>query len=550
MLAGKLSHFFLLTVMVTAIVSPLVIWRYGRAVLAGMQRSAGEAVPPAAPPITPQAEPARASVAAAARRTWERAAQRRMLAAWLLAVGGVALPMALLDNLASGLPLLPAQLLVPLGATLFVALPPIALSLGWAWPRGLRNAFVLSLVAAFVVLAASVLQRLAAGRAPSADQAINLLLFYQAAAVMLAVPLALFLASGAARIRGVVPMTFGGLIVFGAAPFLAVDLWTALAGTEAGTRAILQAGWLSSRHTLFALLALPFGALMWWRLHALAAAYAAKRVSDVQLLARTWWLMFVAVQLMQLIASGPAARWWWLAAACIGIVVLFGPMQRAAFTLVPVARAAPPPATLLLLRVFGFRSRTERLFDRIGARWRLHGPVTMIAAPDVTARTIDPSDFLGWLLGRVDEAFVRDAGELRARLAALDLGRDPDGRHRINEFCCADNTWRATVAELMQRADVVLMDLRGITGERKGCEFELEQLALRVAPQRVVLVVEPGADRRALAALLGAAAARVHWFEMDARGRDHGRLFDALLAAGAAAPDAGSALAGAVAQRT
>jgi hypothetical protein len=534
-LSGKLMYFFLLTVTVTAIVSPLVIWRYGRAVLAGMQRAAGSApLPLASVPAGPAAITTAATaapVAAAARLAWERGLRRRVVAAWLVAVAGAALPLALLHNRASELPLTPAHVALPLAVMILVALPPIALSLGWTWLRGLRHALMLSFAAALVVLLVSVLQRLALGRAPSADQALNLLLYYQSAAVMLVLPLALFLASAAARIRGVVPMVFAGLVVFGAAPFFAVDLWTAIADTEAGTRAMLGSAWLSSRHLVLALLALPFGALMWWRLHVLARAYAAKRSSDVQLLARMWWLMFVAVLLMQLLSDRPS---WGVALGCAAVVALFAPLQTLAFRVLAPARGAPPPATLLLLRVFGFRARTERLFDRIGARWRYHGPVTMIAAPDVAARTIDPADFLGWLLGRIDDAFVRNADELCSRLAAMDRERDPDGRLRINEFCCADDTWRATVVELMQRADAVLMDLRGLTAGRKGCEFELEQLAQRVQPARVVLVVEPGADRSALAALLGAAAAQVQWFELPGRGgAAHERLFETLLAAAA-----------------
>jgi hypothetical protein len=166
--------------------------------------------------------------------------------------------------------------------------------------------------------------------------------------------------------------------------------------------------------------------------------------------------------------------------------------------------------------VFGYRSRTERLFDRIGARWRYFGPVTMIAAPDVVARTIDPGDYLHYMLGTVDESFVRSAADLRRRLDTLDVQRDPDGRFRINEFCCAETTWQATVVELMHRADVVLMDLRGVTHEQHGCAYELQQLAARMAPERVVLVVDAATDRALVRASLGPAADAVRHFELEA----------------------------------
>ena len=187
-----------------------------------------------------------------------------------------------------------------------------------------------------------------------------------------------------------------------------------------------------------------------------------------------------------------------------------------------------PAPTLLLLRVFGYTARTERLFDRVAARWRLIGPVTMIAAPDVTARTIDAGDYLRWLTGRVDELFVTSRPSLDAKLAGLDLNPDPDGRFRINEFCCRDSTWQATVVELMLRADAVVMDVRGITQARRGCEFELQQLAQRLPPQRLVLVVDETTDRAVLQAAFGPRLDEVRLVEVR-RSREADRAFSALV---------------------
>jgi hypothetical protein len=510
--AGELSGFFIKTLLVTAIVSPLVLWRYSAAVLGGMsvrgggdlpwpERSAPRAV---APPVEP-----------AARAAWERLAHRRAALAWASAFFAAALLLAAVWSRAGGMPLGLAQLGGQAMVYAQVGVPVVALALGWHWRQGLR-AWLVVLVAGMVgMLLLSVIQRLVSGRMPTPDQAYNALAYLQLAAVTLAPALLLLLASGPSRLRGVAPMAFSGLVLFAAAPFFGYRAMLALADTEAGGRAMLEHPLLGSRHLLFALLALPFGALMAWRLHALAAAYARKRFSELELLARAWWLMFCCLMGLTLVAGQDGSITG--ALGCLLAAVALVPLLRLAFTLVRPARDAPPPRTLLVLRVFGFRGRTERLLDRIGARWRWHGPVTMIAAPDVVARTIDPVDFVGWLLGRSSESFVRSQAELAARLAAIDTVRDPDGRHRISEFCCADHSWRATVVALMDRADVVLMDLRGLVGERKGCEFELRQLAERVDPSRVVLVVEPDADRAPLQALLGAAAPRVHWCELPDR---------------------------------
>jgi hypothetical protein len=160
----------------------------------------------------------------------------------------------------------------------------------------------------------------------------------------------------------------------------------------------------------------------------------------------------------------------------------------------------PSPRTLLLLRVFGHTSRTETLFDRIASRWRLFGPVTVIAAPDVISRTVDPGDFLRFAAGNVAASFVNSREDLDRRLATLDTEPDLDGRYRVNDFCCRDTTWQATVIELIQRADVVIMDARGFTSQRQGCEFELQELAARLAVEQVVLVVDETTDRASVEA--------------------------------------------------
>jgi uncharacterized protein YbjT (DUF2867 family) len=154
----------------------------------------------------------------------------------------------------------------------------------------------------------------------------------------------------------------------------------------------------------------------------------------------------------------------------------------------------------------------------------------MIAAPDVAARTIDPGDYLRWLTGRVDESFVTARDDLDAKLVALDETPDPDGRYRVNEFCCRDNTWQATVVELMQRADAVVMDVRGVTRDQHGCEFELQQLAQRLPPERLVLVADAATDRALLDAPFASRQSCVR--VIDVQGTRHAdAVFEALLRA-------------------
>lgn len=243
------------------------------------------------------------------------------------------------------------------------------------------------------------------------------------------------------------------------------------------------------------------------RLRALAAAHQAQAFSDLQLLARAWWLMLVAGQVLSLEAS-PATPWWG-APACALAGLGVAPVQGWVFLAWPPGTGAPPARTLLFLRAFGHQARTERLFGRLGARWRAIGSITLIAAPDVVARSMDPADLLVWLQGREARAFVRDAAGLALRLAAIDRARDPDGLHRLNGFCCTASTWQATVVALMAQADAVLMDLRAVpAGSAGGCAWKLAQLAQRLPGWRVAGGAGCGRRHRTGAAAGGAGRGR------------------------------------------
>jgi hypothetical protein len=470
-------------VVLTALVAAFVLWRYRVAILGGMGLAEGDRLPvPAGAVSATTAVDVSQTVSTAL--AWERRARKRITAAYLLAVGLPALALSIFYLRQSGQPWQPAQLAAVTFITLSAAVPMVAVTLATPFWRACRNWLLLLLAGAAVTLLLAVAQRAVQGKAPTLDTFNLLWYFGLLAANQLWLPLLLLLATGNKRLRGVAPITFAGLLVFGLAPLAGSRLTQALADTHTGSEWVLQFG----MNAVFVALALPVGWLAWRRLRSLGNGYERKRFSDAQLLAGTWWLMFVAVIGLELMGARPAPLV--SLAGCAIAYAMFAPLLDFALARCGMATGRPPVRTLLLLRVFGYTARTERLFDRVAVRWRLFGPVTMIAAPDVIARTVDPAEFLRFVTGRVGDVFVKSQADLDARLAQLDLAPDPDGRFRVSEFCCRDNTWQGTVVALMQRADVVVMDLRGVTTERRGCEFELQQLAARLPLHRVVLVVD------------------------------------------------------------
>ncbi len=531
MLGGELSLNFLNVLAMTVLVASLGLWRYRRAVLAGMR----EKPEPALPVPAARAHAAAAASSASDPLAWERGLRRRV---FIGVLGATAVPAVLLSVLylrLGGGPMTPAHIYLKAAVLSSIAVPIFAVLTATPWPRALARWALTLLALALGGVALAMVQRpFIYGKLPSLDQFGAVVPFFQLAAVSLWLPALLGLATGARRVRGVAPFTFAALLVFGLAPPLGLRLTQWLTASATGTAWVLSGVGID---TGIVLLALPVGLAAWWRLERLARDYDAKRVSDALLLARTWWLLLVAVDAIELLSVYPGVL---AMAATLAVSVaaylIASPLLTFALRRAYAATPRPAPRRLLLLRVFGDTARTEALFDRIGARWQLFGPVAMIAGPDVVARVVNPGDFLRFAAGRIGSAFVNTAADLQRRLAALDDQPDLDGRYRVEAFCCRDNTWQATVVELMDRADAVIMDLRGWDGQHLGCEFELGQLGARMRAAQVVLVVDATARAMLPAPLVTARDGAMQLIEVQSASASRDTLFAALLRAAYGAP--------------
>jgi hypothetical protein len=263
-----------------------------------------------------------------------------------------------------------------------------------------------------------------------------------------------------------------------------------------------------------ALFALAPWLIAWWPARALgrwlAAAYARRQISEL-------FYLFTAVWVIAL--TGPALGgiddlgW--------GTLVYFAPllwiplgarlMRKSA-----ERRQSGRPPTLLVLRVFRQDANVQDLFDRVIERWRLSGNTVLIAGTDLAERTIDAEDIFTFLDGRLGERFIHSKAEVRPRLAAFEWQPDAEGRYRVNECYCHDTTWQEALAELVQRSDVVLMDLRNFVAGNAGCLHELRVLAGAPALARVVVLINeptrlPAAQAAIDQAIADAPAGRFVW---------------------------------------
>jgi hypothetical protein len=510
---GAILTALMLGVLLTAVASWGVAALYRRRMLALMRQSPPPRSDAGAPAAVASAAQRRSAVPDAAA---QRVAERRQL----IALTGVGLLIGLSHAVLALAFLYGDGLLTP-GRALTLGLVyawPTVLSWGlarrWSWARTWGAVALYLLVMLLLVQWRSI-----------EPQPLASTLGWLAGLVL--IPTAVTLLIGASpRIRAIAPYLLPlGLLL--AAGSIGVQLWQLDGVSDPPRWVIALVGVLGVWPAIALIAVLPWAVLAWpaWLLaRMLAHAYRDKRFSDLGYLVAAYWAVVLAASaLPSLQGSGWIALvellpWLWL------------PLAQWALRdwLVP----RKPPPTLLVLRVFQQDAAVQTLFDRVIERWRLGGNTVLIAGTDLLSRTIDPDDVFTFLNGGLAQRFIAGAHDLAERERGFDLGPDPDGRYRVNECCCYDSTWRLALDALVQRADRVLMDLRGFQARNAGCRHELGVLAQAPQLQRVVVLVDAHTDRAtAEADARGAPAGRFVWIEAGRLGaRKAGEVLAALVA--------------------
>jgi hypothetical protein len=514
LLTGQLAYIFLVAILDAALISWIALGWYRRSVLRLMRErgapsratAAVETAPDQAPPSTPAASLGPltfavfdADAATQSGRSQHAGMGRRRLS---IAYGlGAALHSAVITYFFFiGFDTLPpvaawfAQWLVfawPIVPTLAVVLvltryEVIRLAVGYVVIGGIA--------VATVTLIGQVLRG-------SFDDAplTNIFWFVASLAFAAALPLVLLVITGWRRIRAVTPLALSSTLVFGFALVLFREALTEAFNLETVRSVLLEMSALTNEHVMyygvFMVLVLPVGWVAWRLLQYLATRYERKRFSDVQLVVDCWWLIVTADETVTHFSTTYGARG---IAAGLAAFAAYRISVALALAWLPGPGRDQPKKRLLLLRVFGYQARTETLFDRVAQQWRFHGPVQLIAGVDLAMRTADAGDILAFVGGRLDERYITTVDEVGRRLGGLDGERDPDGRFRVNEVYCHDDTWRSTLQALLDATDIVLMDLRSFSSVNAGCVYELEQLVSRLAAEKIVFVYDQSTDLRLL----------------------------------------------------
>jgi hypothetical protein len=533
-LSGQLIHYFLIAVLDAIFLSWLAIAWYRRRMLALMSASSlagGEArsvsldhgrpsAPhPAVPPSDFRVVLVNADVGPGGRNlsptdTGDRRVRLRLAAAY--ATGA-----ALYSAVITGLRLGPEAATFPLvwwfaewWTTMWPVVPTLAVLLALDRREGAKAAVTYLGIGCLAVVIFTLAGQVLRGSFDSAPIT-NVYWMLVSLAFLASAPLALILVTAWRPIRGVAPMVMAATLMFGAGMFAFRQALVRALNFEGVQSALTGVGTVTSlqlaQYALFMLASLPVGWVAWLALERVAARFAQKRFSDMQLIVGSWWVIVAAEAAATL--PGPGL---WALAGGIAALGAYKAGVRGVLSAWPLEVNTDAPR-LLLLRVFGYQARTERLFDRVAAVWRFRGPVHLIAAPDLATRTVDPGDTLALIGGRLAKQYVGSVSEIPHRMATLDRRPDPDGRFRVNEVYCHDDTWRPSLEALLDASDGVLMDLRSFSRQNAGCIFELEQIVRRVPSDHVVFVCDRTTDVPFLESVAGAA-----WAAASADGRARG----------------------------
>ncbi len=309
------------------------------------------------------------------------------------------------------------------------------------------------------------------------------------------------------RIRAVGPMVFAFLFVAITGSQLAISV----AGSrDAWLRRILRVTGsvdLGATGTLLALICAGFLILSisgWLILRWIGRLYEKKKISDQSILLDSLWILFAPVCSISVAHDSVA-----LAFAGIPAFLIYKLIVRAAFFIHARRRPIESRPRLLLLRVFSLGKRSEQLFTALAMEWRFVGSIRLIAGPDLARKTIEPHEFLDFLGGRIGRRLITGPVELNRRFAEMDERCDPDGRFRVNDFFCRDDTWKMVFARLAVSSDSVLTDLRGFGPGNLGCAYEIGELLNLVPLERVVFLVDGTTRRELLMETLDRAAAGI-----------------------------------------
>jgi hypothetical protein len=216
---------------------------------------------------------------------------------------------------------------------------------------------------------------------------------------------------------------------------------------------------------------------------------------------RWYWYLFILGALVIVLFKGHAISGLVFAAAGIALAAGYNAYLRTARAAMAQRVKLEPGLRLLMLRVFGSPSFDELI--SLVKPWLLVGPISHLEGYDSIVRSPEARQKLAE--GRLDDVLIKSPEELATKMAAESAAVGDDFRYRRYAFQCTDAVWKIAIRRMLDRSDVVVMDLSNLGPHNLGCAYELGLLLNYVKLSRVLLLVSETTDRECLRTILAGA---------------------------------------------
>ena len=129
-------------------------------------------------------------------------------------------------------------------------------------------------------------------------------------------------------------------------------------------------------------------------------------------------------------------------------------------------------------------------------------PIDNASDSEIEVFFMIPSIILAWALYfkywkfKISRSYAKDYEGIKNKIAkVIDKPRKQDMTFKNLPMFCFDNTWKLAVSEFIKNSKVILMDLRGFSSERKGCEYEIDFLLDTFSINGILFLVDVSSDK-------------------------------------------------------
>ncbi|MBT8274283.1 MAG: hypothetical protein KJO77_10780 [Bacteroidia bacterium] len=113
-----------------------------------------------------------------------------------------------------------------------------------------------------------------------------------------------------------------------------------------------------------------------------------------------------------------------------------------------------------------------------------------------------PGMIIAWILYlqywriKISRSYTKNRSHIVKKIAnTLKRPRKLDLTFKSIPMFCYDNTWKLAVSEFLKNSKVILMDLRGYSEARKGCEYEVDFIFDNFPINRILFLIDTVSDK-------------------------------------------------------